>query len=59
MMQVWLIEMGESEAETEEGNEMTGKATRTGAVMIGRGAEVEAGRGRGVGIEIGNMIMNG
>lgn len=51
--------MGESEAETEEGNERTGEATRRGAVMIGRGTEVEAERGTGVEIETGSMIMNG
>lgn len=50
--------MGEREAETEEGNEMTGESTGTGTAMIGKGAEVEVEIVTGGKTETGTMIMN-
>lgn len=48
--------MGEREVETEEGNEMKGRAARTKNEMIEIGIGVEAERGIGEEIETGNMI---
>ena len=51
-----MIEMGEREVETEEGNEMKGRAARTKNEMIEIGIGVEAERGIGEEIETGIMI---